>query len=547
MKSRSDLIYKVSFLTPLVVTLFVTPLTSFDPINTPRLASLIFFSSISIFVLLKYNVFKTEIKYTAIFLISGAFIIWSLISSLLSNITLEEAFYGVTGRQTGALAYFSFVIIMLVNVISSGHKLNSSLLVTLIVAGYINGTYGAFQSISADPFDWINPYSPVFGLFGNPNFHASFMGITATAVFSLLIKQQNKIKYRLIYGGFIPLALLNINQSKSQQGFLVLLAGVLVVLYLRLRSSSYKRLIFIYIAAWLIGALLVILDILQKTPWKSILYKESVSYRGDFWRAGWQITLDNPIFGVGLDGYRDNFRFYRDQVATDRNPNAMVDSAHNVFIDISSGGGFPLLIIYITILLLALISAVKVIKRSNTFDPIFAGIFGSWIAYLAQSLISINQIALAVWGWALTGAIIGYEIITRDEKQELVFKDKAIGWLAVSSGIVIGVAIALPLFLSDSQFRSTVKLGDVTQIQQSVERWPQSVIRMTLAAKILREGGFADQALEISTKATKLFPNNFEAWQELYVNPKASEDLKIEALQTMKKLDLLNLNLGYLF
>ena len=544
MKSGSDLIYKVSFLTPLVVTLFVTPLTSFDPVNIPRLASLIFFSSIFIFVLLKYNVFKTEIKYRVVFLISGAFIIWSLISSLLSNTTSEEAFYGVTGRQTGALAYFSFAILMLVNVISSRYKFNSSLLVTLIVAGYINGIYGVFQSISADPFDWINPYSPVFGLFGNPNFHASFMGITATAAFSLLLRQQNKIKYRLIYGGFIPLALLNINQSKSQQGFLVLLAGVSVVLYLWLRSSSYKRLTFIYIAAWLIGALLVILDILQKTPWKSILYKESVSYRGDFWRAGWQMTLDNPIFGVGLDGYRDNFRFYRDQVATDRNPNAMVDSAHNVFIDISSGGGFPLLIIYITILLLALISAIKVIKRSHAFDPIFAGIFGCWIAYLAQSLISINQIALAVWGWALTGAIIGYEIITREEKQQLVVKHKDVGWLGVTSGVIIGVAITLPLFISDSQFRSTVKSGDVTQIQQSVEKWPQSVIRMTLAAKILREGGFADQALEISSKATKLFPNNFEAWQELYANPKASERVKLEAMQTMKKLDPLNPNLG---
>jgi O-antigen ligase len=401
-----------------------------------------------------------------------------------------------------------------------------------------------FQSISADPFDWINPYSPVFGLFGNPNFHASFMGITATAAFSLLLRQQNKIKYRLIYGGFIPLALLNINQSKSQQGFLVLLAGVSVVLYLWLRSSSYKRLTFIYIAAWLIGALLVILDILQKTPWKSILYKESVSYRGDFWRAGWQMTLDNPIFGVGLDGYRDNFRFYRDQVATDRNPNAMVDSAHNVFIDISSGGGFPLLIIYVAILFLALTSAVKVIKRSNTFDPIFAGIFGCWIAYLAQSLISINQIALAVWGWALTGVIIGYEIITREEKQQLAVKHKAIGWVGVTSGVIIGVSLTLPLFISDSQFRSTVKSGDVTQIQQSVEKWPQSVIRMTLAAKILREGGFADQALEISSKATKLFPNNFEAWQELYANPKASEKVKLKALQTMKKLDPLNPNLG---
>ena len=67
---------------------------------------------------------------------------------------------------------------------------------------------------------------------------------------------------------------------------------------------------------------------------------------------------------------------------------------------------------------------------------------------------------------------------------------------------------------------------------------------MILAAKILREGGFADQALEISTKATELFPNNFEAWQELYTNPKASEDFKLEAIQTMKKLDPLNPNLG---
>jgi O-antigen ligase len=544
MKIGSDLIYKVSFLTPLIVTIFVTPLTSFDPINIPRSTSLIFISSIFVFALFKYNVFKTEIKYRVIFLISGIFIIWSLISSLLSNSTLEEAFYGVTGRQTGALAYFSFVTLMLINVISSRYKFDSSLPVTLIVAGYINGIYGVFQSVSADPFDWINPYSPVFGLFGNPNFHASFMGITATAAFSLILKQQNQIKYRLIYVCFIPLALLNIYQSKSQQGFLVMLAGISVVLFIWLRCSNYKRSTLIYIVIWLIGTMAVILDILQKTPWKSILYKESVSYRGDFWRAGWQITLDNPIFGLGLDSYRDNFRSYRDQVATDRNPNAMVDSAHNVFIDISSAGGFPLLIIYLVILFLALISAVKVIKRSNTFDPIFAGIFGCWIAYLAQSLISINQIALAVWGWALTGVIIGYEIITREEKQQLVVKHKDVGWLGVTSGVIIGVAITLPLFISDSQFRSTVKSGDVTKIQQSVEKWPQSVIRMTLAAKILREGGFADQALEISSKATKLFPNNFEAWQELYANPKASERVKLEAMQTMKKLDPLNPNLG---
>jgi O-antigen ligase len=544
MKISSNSLYRLTPLAPLVITLFVSPLSSYDPINIPRLSALILFGFVIISSLISLNFFEKIKNYKLIFFISAFFMFWILISSGLSNIALSEAVYGVTGRQTGTLAYFSLVVLMLVNVINSRNMLSTSLLLSLIASGYINGIYGLVQSLNADPFDWINPYSPVFGLFGNPNFHASFMGITATAAFSLLLQQQNQIRFRLIYGFSIPLALLNIYYSKSQQGFLVTLAGISVVLFLWLRSGNYKKLTFIYIVVWLIGTITVILDILQKTPWKSILYKESVSYRGDFWRSGWQMTLDNPIFGVGLDGYRDNFRFYRDQVATDRNPNAMVDSAHNVFIDISSGGGFPLLIIYITILTFALISAVKVIKRSKAFDPIFAGIFGSWIAYLAQSLISINQIALAVWGWALTGAIIGYEVLTREANQPSAIKRKTIGWLGVSSGLIIGFVVAMPLFTSDLQFRSTVKSGDVIQIQQSVDKWPQSVIRMTLAAKILREGGFADQALEISTKATNLFPNNFEAWQELYANPKASEKLKLEALQTMKKLDPLNPNLG---
>jgi O-antigen ligase len=94
-----------------------------------------------------------------------------------------------------------------------------------------------------------------------------------------------------------------------------------------------------------------VLDILQKSPWSSILYKESVTFRGDFWRAGWKMTVDNPVFGVGLDGYRDHYRASRDVVTALRpGSDAMTDSAHNVFLDISSGGGFPLLIIYVFLL-----------------------------------------------------------------------------------------------------------------------------------------------------------------------------------------------------
>lgn len=544
MRSDSNLLVKLSFLTPLLVTTFVTPLNSYDPINLPRFFILMICASILLLLLLQYKRRLMVSQYRFLIQLTAAFIIWILISFFFSKSNLLESAFGVTGRQTGVLTYLAFIVLMISAVVSGGTKFSNSLLIVLLISGYINAGYGLIQSTGVDPFDWINPFSPVFGFFGNPNFHASFMGITATAAFAVILGKQASPRIKFIFFFFITLAIYNIFESKSQQGFLVAAIGYTVVLFLWLRQSQYSILKKIYPPLWIIGGVAVVLDILQKVPWSSILYKESVSFRGDFWRAGWQISLDNPVFGVGFDGYRDQYRFYRDQTATNRDPMVMVDSAHNVFLDILSGAGFPLLVIYLLLISYTLFSAVKVIRRMNSFDPLFAGILGCWLAYLAQSLISINQIALAVWGWVLMGAIIGYEINTRVTDSKFNIQSNKSSIRAVVIGAIVGTIIVAPTFVADVQFRSTVKSGDVMKIQQSVEKWPQSVIRMSLAAKILREGGFPDQALDISTQAVAKFPGNFEAWQELVLNPKVSESLKAKALLVMKQLDPLNPNLS---
>ena len=300
----------------------------------------------------------------------------------------------------------------------------------------------------------------------------------------------------------------------------------------------------VYIFSWGISILLVLVDILQKSPWSPILYKPSVTFRGDFWRTGWNITTDNPIFGKGLDSYNDYYRLYRDRVTAERNPTAMVDSAHNVFLDISSGGGFPLLIIYCALILLVLISILKVIRREKEFNAGFAGIAGAWIAYFAQSIISINQIGLAVWGWVLSGVIIGYEVNTRKDITGIDLIKKPIQEkLAIAFGLLLGLAISLPLIITDGQFRSTIKAGDVIRIEQNLDQWPQSVIRMNLVAQIFIDGGFAERALIISQKAVKLKPRNFEAWEKIYLNPTVDENTKSRALLKMRELDPFNPNL----
>ena len=541
MNIGSKSIEKLIIYCVIATTLLVTPTFSYDPINVPRFFTLAIFGSISFFILVIYRKQLILKNRLLIFGFSVLFLLSSTVSLIASKLNFGDLIFGVTGRQTGYLTYV-FLVLLLLNVsLVSNKNLASSLLKVLIVTGLISALYGLLQSLNLDPFEWINPYSPVFGLFGNPNFLSSFLGISAAGALAFLLNKDSKSSERILWIIYIPFILYIIYKTKSQQGFLVLLIGIAIVLLLWLKNhSKYSKFILQYML--LISTLFVVtvLDILQRTPWNSILYKESVTLRGDFWRTGWNITKENPIFGVGIDGYRDSYRLYRDQITTDRAPDSTISSAHNVFLDLSSGGGITLALIYLLIVILVIVSAIKIIRRESSFNPSFAGLFGAWVAYLAQSIISINQIGLAIWGWVLSGLIIGYEINTRSVSDKPIDLKSSKFSLAVILGIISGLVIAFPLLRADAQFRSTVKSGDVLKIEENLSQWPQSVIRMNIAAQIFIDGGLSDRALVISKKAVELNPNNYESWEKIYTNPGVNEQDKSKALAQMKMLDPLN-------
>jgi hypothetical protein len=345
-------------------------------------------------------------------------------------------------------------------------------------------------------------------------------------------------------------ALFIIYASKSQQGFLVFGAGTTIaILVLFFKHEKFRNFKYLVLAISLIGFVAVLLDILQKSPWASFLYKPSVSFRGDYWRAGWQMSLEHPVFGVGLDSYRDWFYRSRDLVTATR-PEAgkYTDSAHNVLLDFSANGGFPLLIIYIALLVLTAVSAIKVLKRTNGFDPYFVAILTLWIGYLAQSLISINQIALALWGWLSAGLIIGYEINTRENdlaKKQITSKNRstehsAAVSLKMAGGLIIGLALGLPAFLADSDFRSSIDSRNIERITATVNKWPQDVIRINYVAMLFEQNKLPDKALEAARVAVKFSPEMFQSWKILYELPNTPPDEKAKALEMMRKLNPLN-------
>jgi hypothetical protein len=380
------------------------------------------------------------------------------------------------------------------------------------------------------------------------------LGVLGSIVFAQFFVKSLKLQLKALAGLYLLVSLYVIKETESQQGFLVLAIGigVLVGLYLHSRRKMFG----ITYGLLSMGVFFTVLfGILNKGPLATILYQDSVTYRGDYWRAGWNMTIANPIFGVGMDNYGDWFRRSRTLEATlRRGPEVTSNAAHNVFLDISSNGGFTLLAIYVTLIVLVVISAIKVFKRETGFNPAFAGLVAGWLAFQSQSIISINQIGLAIWGWVLSGLIIGYELNTRGREVAEITPKKgrmaakpaqtsAGSVIALFVAFVIGVLVAMPPYLASAKYKVALETSNPTIIQEAAYIWPLDASRMIQVSTTLNENRLEDRGLEVALNATSKFPESFEVWAALSTMKKVTEEQKAEALAQMKRLDPLNPNL----
>lgn len=531
----------------IVTTIVVTPLWSLDPINPIKMLAVTAFGFTGLGILIAnqktLNLGRFKLP---LFLISG-FMAWQLVVLLISGGEKLQQLFGTTGRNTGLITYLAFSILFVVSMAASSLIfLNQFLFVSLLV-GVASLAYGAVQALGGDPFDWVNPYSPVFGFLGNPNFQSSLLGMLGSIVFAQLIARKVSLQTKMAYLAYLLLTLFVIKETDSQQGFLVLIIGSGISLGIHLNLKS-KVLGYSYLGIGLLGFVTVLVGTLNKGPLASLLYKDSITYRGDYWRAGWKMTLENPIFGVGLDSYGDWYRRSRTIEATlRRGPDTTSNAAHNVFLDISSYGGFPLVLIYMALMALVIVSAVKVIKRSERYNGGFVGLVAGWVAFQAQSFISINQIGLALWGWVLSGLIIGYEINTRKGE---VIEDRKLGkksnkpvrssagtTLAMFVGLIVGVIVGMPPYLASAKYKGALETSNPTVIQEAAYIWPLDPSRMIQVAITLNDNKLEAQGLEVAVDASKRFIDNFGVWATLYAMKSATTEQKAEALTQMKRLD----------
>jgi hypothetical protein len=524
-----------------------------DPVNVPKFMSLGVFSLAALGIVLSSSFTQIVKTSKLLWLLGLLFVIFGLVSLLNTQSPLSQGVYGSYGRNNGYLTYVFLVAILLAASSFSRLKSFNSVLNAFFVTGLINTAYCLWAIVFGDFIGWSNPYGEILGTFGNPNFIGAFLGMFFAGYFGYAIAKQSKKYFKYSALVVLPVVAIEIAASHAIQGRVVGAAGVVIVGFFYLRSKFRPMATYIYVLLSSGAGLLALLGALQIGPLASLIYKPSVSFRGQYWLAGWNTGQSHPFTGVGMDAFGDWYRRARDiQSLESPGVNVATNAVHNVPLDMFSFGGWPLFLTYLAIVGMGATSLFRLIKRNKTYDPILVVLTTTWVGYQLQSLISINQIGLAIWGWVLTGTVIAYERFARINSESIKTEKRAINressqylrstLTAFGLGL-LGLIMTLPPLVSDVKWQSaqvarTVDATEETLIPSYFN--PQNSMRYITNIQLFENSNLPDLARKYALESVKWNPESYDLWKLLYLIKNSTPEEKSIAIENMKRLDPLN-------
>lgn len=460
------------FLSALLVTIYFNT-QIYDSFNLAKFLVLLLTSSWLVAYLYKQNKFFQKLQISNReekffnFLISG-FII-SLILSTLFSYNKRVAFLGESFRRNGLLTYICLIIFFLVakRYINSENISNSFKFFNITL--FIVVTY-AFIQIAGK--DWVNWSSKqVFSTLGNTNFSGAVMSILALVIFGQMFMSEINLFYRILLILLFILTLFAIYKTNARQALILMSIGLLsfITFFAWQKKKKFGVILsFLSLTAITLG----IFGAFNFGPLKTYIYKDSISVRGFYWRAGLKMFRENPWFGVGLDNYNYFFKQFREPNYSIRYGFDITSSnAHNVVIQNFATGGIFVGIFYVAIQLYILYKAIFLLKNSSPNKKLInLTVVVAWMAYQAQSIISIDNIGISIWGYILGGSIIGLSTGSKQLSNETPIKrsdsNKIDSIRVLTSSITLGISllVVIPSYKVDHALwvaRSTSAPGNV--------------------------------------------------------------------------------------
>ena len=532
-----------------LVTLLLSPSTNLDPINIIKFSALFIGAG---YLLADYQEVVKAYKssgraYKTFVWATIVGVGYQFVGLVVTDAPIWQKIYGAFGRNTGLLTYLALAILVL---LASTIKETREVLTTIKVFSAIMGiqiVYGLVQWVGLDPYSWKNLYNPIIGTLGNPNFASAFYGIAASLILPLIFSRDINSKFRLYLAVSYPLLFILTIASDSWQGTGLIVIGAAIYILYRIRESkSFKVLSYPLVGLYGAVSAVSILGFRGDGPLGGLLNKPTFTIRVDYWQTAINTISNYPFFGVGSDSFGDWFRLMRNEDTVARiGLNVSTNSAHNVVLDMMANTGILVGLTYLVVVLMILWKSVPLIwNPTRNLNPVFLPVFLAWFAYQVQSLVSINQIGIGVWGWILQGIMVAmllkqgdFAVLHQIEKKGKVTKkvaqDPTILRLVLTT---LSVIIAVIPLYADGKLLSSVKSGDVERVYAAATGFPLEIARVNYATQAFSQNQLPELALKSAKFGVQEFPDNYDAWDLLrqVTNLQSDRDL---AISNLKRLD----------
>ena len=441
-----------------LITLYFNPGFA-DPFNSAKLYLLILSLPIITIYINKKRI-SSESKVSEFYklriilaLLIGSHLILSFISD-----QKYIAFFGEIQRQTGFVAYLGFSFFMYATAVIFQSKFTKQMVYVIVFLSTIYVFYGLMQASGNDIFDWNNPYNSIIGTLGNPNFAGAFMAMLLVMCFGFLLLNETSVYLRFLLLFLVVGLFVNIYLSNARQGLIAAAAGISIIsIVLALRKNLLLGVISIFIFVTLTA--FAILGMLQVGPLEKFLYKDTVTLRGFYWRAGLQMFYANPLTGVGIERYGSNFKIYREDAYPAKHGYDLISTnAHNNFIQFFATGGIVLGLMYLILTLYIGFKGVTgIIKARGQNQLILTVMLAAWVSFQAQAVVSIDNIGLTIWGWILGGIVIALSTEFRGYSKDIDSKSSSkininkLNTVSLISSFILMVSFIFVLLLAKSE------------------------------------------------------------------------------------------------
>ena len=485
-----------------------------DPVNIFASAVLLIFSLGFLLINGRLKLNRNPVTYLPFVLVA----IYT-VSSIANELSPTSAFMGGYQRNYGIATFLALALVFAVGIIKYKDQakiLNWALPSTLVLAVL----YGFLQWSKNDPLPWINPFAAVTLTLGNPNFSGAFFGLlTITTVSLAIFSKQRLIQLIALFGsaGSIFLA----PRTKSLQS--VLLIGLSLVVFIFLLSLNQQTKVFKALkygsSTLFVGVITFICLIfagngnLLSGIRERFFFQGNVIQRLGYWQTGVDIWRENPILGVGPDQYQRFAAVYRSPQQLLRDgPFVIPDKAHNVLIDHFANGGVFAGIVWIAFVILVFVSLFNSLKKvDNKTERQHLAVLGSiWTTYVAQALISPDQLVLSVIGYLAAGLIVGSNLKNIDTMRIDPFVIRSIaGFTLVLSLIVMAKALSV-----NSQAKEVLQ-GRTTgnqAIMKVIQSWPNAKTTELIGIQEIAKPNNCQFTQEIASELLKYDDRSSQAW-----------------------------------